>query len=82
MLRTQIRLSDQQHARLRTEARRQGRSIAALVRESVSEYLARQEVVDREEPVRRALAAAGRFGSGVPDLAENHDRYLEEAFDS
>ncbi len=82
MLRTQIRLSDQQYALLRTEARRQGRPIADLVRESVSEYLARQPVVDREELVRRALAAAGRFGSGVPDLAENHDRYLEEAFDS
>ena len=56
--------------------------MADLVRESVSEYLARQRVVDRRELARRALDAAGRFRSGHRDLAEEHDRHLDEAFDS
>jgi len=30
----------------------------------------------------RATDIAGRFFSGCPDLAEEHDRYLCEAFDS
>ena len=56
--------------------------MADLVRESLSEYLARRPVADRDELVRRALALAGRYRSGCPDLAEEHDRYLDEAFDS
>jgi len=36
--------------------------------------------VDLEEKRRRALAAAGRFRSGLNDLAENHDKYLERDF--
>ena len=56
--------------------------MADLVRESVSEYLAHEHVVDREDLKRRARLLAGRFRSGHPDLAEQHDRYLDEAFDS
>ena len=36
--------------------------------------------VDRAERRRKAIAAAGRFRSGLPDLAENHDRYLDEIY--
>ena len=56
--------------------------MADLVRESVSEYLARRHVVDRDEVARRALALAGRYRSGCRDLAEDHDAHLDEAFDS
>lgn len=37
-------------------------------------------MIDPEERKRRAIAAAGRFRSGVTDLAANHDRYLEESY--
>ena len=44
--------------------------------------------IDRDDRVsmsdfaaRRVLALAGRYRSGCPDLAEDHDRHLEEAFD-
>lgn len=37
-------------------------------------------LVDPAERRRRAIAAAGRFRSGLADLAENHDRYLEEIY--
>jgi len=35
-----------------------------------------QNLVDIAEVKRRAVAAAGRFASGVPDLSIDHDRYL------
>lgn len=67
---------------LRTRARLEDRSMTDLVRESVTVHLARHPAVDRDEANRCALALAGRFRSGCHDLAEDHDRYLDEAFDS
>ena len=77
-----IPLTEAQAQALGAQARAEERSMADLVRESVSEYLARRPVADRDELARRALALAGRYRSGCPDLAEEHDRYLDEAFDS
>ena len=37
-------------------------------------------LVDPAERRRRAIAAAGRFRSGLADLSENHDRYFEEIY--
>ena len=67
---------------LRTRARLEDRSMADLVRESVTVHLARHPSVDRDQAGRRAQALAGRFRSGCRDLAEDHDRYLDEASDS
>ena len=82
MIRTQIQLTEAQAQALRAQARVQERSMADLVRDSVSEYLARRSAVDRGELVRRAMALAGRYRSGCRDLAEDHDEYLDEAFGS
>ncbi len=38
------------------------------------------EFTDMAELRRRAIAAAGRFRSGVADLSTAHDGYLEEGF--
>ncbi len=81
MIRTQVQLTEAQARGLRTQARLEERSMADLVRESVSEYLARRHVVDRDEVARRALALPGRYRSGCRDLAEEHDAHLDEAFD-
>ena len=56
--------------------------MAELVRESVAEYLARRPVADSRALARRARDLRGRFRSGCRDLAEDHDRYLDEAFGS
>ena len=56
--------------------------MSELVRQSVAEYLARRQGPDVEELARRARRLAGRFRSGCPDLAEAHDRYLDDAFDT
>ena len=82
MIRTQVQLTEIQARALRTQARLEDRSMADLVRESVTEYLARRHVVDRGEVARRAVALAGRYRSGCRDLAEDHDAHLDEAFDS
>ena len=42
------------------------------------ERLLGPEAVDDDQALRRALAAAGSFASGLPDLAERHDDYLAE----
>ena len=67
---------------LKARARLEERSMADLVRECVSEYLARRPTPDVRELARRARDLRGRFRSGCPDLAEAHDRYLDDAFDS
>lgn len=81
MIRTQIQLTEAQARALRAQARTQERSLADLVRESVSDYLARRPAAGRDELARRALALAGRYRSGCRDLAGDHDRHLDEAFD-
>ena len=63
------------------QAREEERSMTEPVRESVEEYLARRPIPDVRGMVRRARAMKGRFRSGCPDLAEAHDRHLDDAFD-
>lgn len=36
--------------------------------------------IHNEERKQRAIAAAGRFRSGLADLSVEHDRYLPEAY--
>jgi hypothetical protein len=55
------------------------------VKEDHSEYGAPPasdslQITDPAERRRRAIAAAGRFHSGIADLSSDHDRYLDEAF--
>ena len=82
MIRTQVQLTEEQARALKAQSRQEQRSMADLVRESVTEYLARRRTVDGDQLVRRARELAGRFRSGHPDLAEDHDRHLTDAFDS
>lgn len=77
MVRTIVQLPDEQAAALERAARRRGVSRAAVVREALDRLLS-PEAVDDAQALRRALAAAGSFASGVPDLAERHDDYLAE----
>ena len=76
MQRVQIQFTVAQAEALRRQAAASDRSIAAVVREAVDAWIASGE---RRQRVDRALAAIGGFHSGLGDLAENHDRYLDEA---
>lgn len=81
MIRTQVQLTETQVKELKRIAAARGVSLAEVVREAVDGVIRSGGVaVDREERKRRALAAAGKFRSGVQDTSVRHDRDLAEAF--
>jgi hypothetical protein len=77
--RTQISLEAGQAARLRRLAHERHTSMAALIRDAVDRAYP-EAVPSREELWERALEAvrATAHRSGLADLAEDHDRYLNE----
>ncbi len=81
-VRIQVQLTEEQARALKVRARNEERSMADLVRESVSEYLARRPAWNHGDLLERANTMTGRFHSGSSDIAINHDRYLDEAYDS
>lgn len=80
MVRTQIQLTEEQADTLRELAAKEGASMAELVRQAVDELIRERGEIGREERKRRALAAMGRFSSGLGDVAREHDRHLAEVF--
>jgi Ribbon-helix-helix domain len=80
MVRTQIQFEEKQLEALRRRSAETGKSIAELVREGVTLYLSSPNRPSREEQVKRALAASGKFASGTTDTSNRHDHYLAEAF--
>ena len=77
MVRTQIQLTETQAQGLKELATSRGTSMADLIREAVDHLLARSGP-SSDELRARARAAAGRFHSGLPGLAKDHDRFLTE----
>jgi len=82
MVRTQILLTEAQAQGLRKLATAEHRSMADLVRDGVNALLKAHAGGTRDQAKARALAAAGRFRSGVPDLGTRHDDHLAEAWKS
>jgi len=54
--------------------------MADLVRDGIDALLESRAGGGRERAKARALAAVGRFRSGVRDLATKHDDHLAEAW--
>jgi predicted transcriptional regulator len=77
MIRTQISITDEQARRLRRAAAGRDISIAHLVREAIDAYVTDVDA-GRRGRLDRALAAAGRFNSGLTDVSDRHDDYLAE----
>lgn len=75
----QIRLTPQQASALREMALERKVSMAALVRQAVDLFLLSASH-SREERQRRTLTVIGAFDSERSDVAEEHDRYLAEAY--
>lgn len=75
MVRTVVQLTDEQFTALKSLSARQRRPLADLLRQGVDWVLA-QGGAPSSDAKRRALAASGRFRSGLGDLARHHDRYL------
>jgi hypothetical protein len=79
MVRTQIQLTERQAAQLKELAHESNESISAIIRKALDQFLTAQQP-DNRIKYRRALAIIGKYTSGRPDIAKNHDRYLEEDF--
>jgi hypothetical protein len=74
MIRTQIQLEDHIHRQVRRLALEKEVSMAELIRRFVHEGLSRGAAPSG--PTELAFIGAGASGTG--DLAENHDKYLNE----
>ena len=81
MVRTHVQFSRKQLERIRAIARRQGISIAEVVRSAVDRYSEQKAPDAAEAALRaRALAVTGRYGSGHSDTSADHDRHLARAY--
>lgn len=74
MKRVQVQLTEPQLDAMRQRAEATGEGLASVIREAVDDWIARQE---RTQMWERAFAAVGAFHSGLGDLAERHDDYLD-----
>ncbi len=79
MVRTQIQLTERQSRRLKALAKRQGISVAELIRRAVDRASDAALAADEEEVRARALTVIGKYADTAPDVSEEHDRYLAEA---
>ena len=71
MHRTQVYLEDGQYQVLRTRARREGRTLASLIREIIDRHIEGKAL--GEDPFDAAIGIGKGDGSAV---AENHAEYL------
>ena len=87
MVRTMVQLTEEQVKALKALAKTRKTSVAKLVRESVTLYVASSAQLPVQERRKRAQAirrVAGKYRDikGAKDISVNHDKYLEEAFSS
>ncbi|MDO8670871.1 MAG: CopG family transcriptional regulator [Dehalococcoidia bacterium] len=77
MIRTQIRLTEEQSVALKRKAVERGLSATELIRQGVDMVLADDR---RDEKWQRARAIFGAYRSEPTDVARNHAKYLAEAY--
>ncbi|MCC6585884.1 MAG: CopG family transcriptional regulator [Bryobacterales bacterium] len=80
MVRTQIEITEEQAAGLRTLSVERRQPVAELIRMCIDSFLRNEAVVGREHKIAQAKSAAGRFASSRTDISAEHDKYLAEAF--
>ncbi|MCX6934682.1 MAG: CopG family transcriptional regulator [Verrucomicrobia bacterium] len=75
MVRTQIQFEKATYQKLRFRAKETGESISAIVRKSVERKMDDEKL---DHNWSRVMNSMGKFDSGLTDLAEKHDQYLED----
>ena len=73
MIRAQIQFQESVYEKLKKQSLDSGQSVSAIVRRSLDETMHKQSM---EQKWARALQSAGKFQSGLKDLAEKHDEHL------
>lgn len=79
MIRTQVQLTEEQFAALKAASAAEGVSVAELIRVALDRLMETRGAAGLKDRKERALAVAGRFRSGIGDLAERHDEYFAES---
>ena len=82
MVQTQIQLTEEQMTALGELAKKRRLSLPNLIQEAIDQLLRSVVTPTKAEQKERALAIAGRFKSGLGDLARRHDDYVAEAFEA
>lgn len=80
MVRTQIQLTEEQAREIKKTAAARHLSMAELIRQGIDLIIKSNIPADMDERRKRAIDAAGRFGSGARDVSKHHDEYLASAF--
>ncbi|GAG03999.1 unnamed protein product [marine sediment metagenome] len=80
MVRTQIQLTEEQSQKLKGLAARKGISVAEVIRRSVDNLLASEDLPDEDEIKAKARSVFGAFQDLKSDVSEKHDDYLSEAY--
>jgi hypothetical protein len=80
MARTQVQLTRERAQALKRRSKTTGVSSAELIRRALTPFL-RDGLDGAEQRRRRALSVIGIARSGHPDIAEQHDRYLDEDYE-
>ena len=80
MVRTQIEITEEQAAGLRTLSAERRQPVTELIRMCIDSFQRNQAAVERQRRIAQAKSAAGRFASSRPDISAEHDKYLAEAF--
>lgn len=80
-LRTQIYLQPAQHAALIQEARRQGLSLAGMIRKLVEDHVLKKGagMISAQERKKAALSLVSLGRSGFSDVSEKPDEHLGQA---
>ena len=73
MIRTQIMVTEEQHAYLKELSRQTGRSLSDLIREAIEDLRS-----GAPTPVERAKALLGAFEADRDDVSERHDYYFPD----
>ena len=73
MHRTQVYLKQNQYELLKARARREGKSLAEVIRDSVEAYFGRAAISARKDPLRSVIGIGDGDGSAV---AENYEDFL------
>ncbi len=83
MVVVQTEVTDEEARRLEEMARDRSVPVPDLIHEAVKQLVGTGGLLAKDERRRRAAAAIGSIDFGdVTDLAENHDKYLAEAYES
>ncbi len=78
MIRTQIQLTEKQFNALKKMSALRKLSTAELLRQATDEFIKTNTGMDIEEKRKRVLEIAGKYDSGIRDMAKNHDKYLAQ----